>query len=255
MSILHSAQGRKRVRLACLLAGVWLAPYAWAYKTLLPACPDPAQCVQRSFAPLLQADQALRLQARVLEADTGNVVLDLDMMLASQRALYQVRQPQRFAGSRILQRGRQSWFFMPELAKPLPILPRQMAASELHLGLPLLMDWLQGTTFSELDTSALPLARVRLSAQSLHSAVRNVDYWWDTRTGQGVKAQEIDAAGGVLATMTLQFSGQSGLPDVPSEIKIRRRDGLCCDRDVQYRYAHVFTPPPLAFSLTDLVRP
>lgn len=244
-----------RLPLLCLFAGLSLGASVSAQSVPMSACPEMPACLLDSFFPRLQAGQALSVRTQIREAGASQALLELDLLLSPDRFLAEIIEPRRFGGIRILQHQRQSWLFMTQLARPVPVLPAQLAASDLWAGLPYLLGHARQVSAAHMQQDGHGARHLRLPTEANRSAAGWLDVWSDPLTGHAVRAEERNTDGVLIATLEISFSDRSGQERVPSEIRVRRLDGQCCDRDIGYSDARVVNPGMLAFSLTDLVRP
>lgn len=244
-----------RVPLLCLFAGLSLGASVGAQSVPMSACPEVPTCFLDSFFPRLQAGQALSIRTQIREAGASHALLELDLLLSPDRFLAEVIEPRRFSGIRILQHQRQSWLYMAQLARPVPVLPAQLAASDLWAGLPYMLARARHVSAAHLQQDGHGAWHLRLPTEADRSAAGWLDVWGDSATGRALRAEERNTDGVLIATLEMSFSDRSGQERVPSEIRVRRLDGQCCDRDIGYSDARVVNPGALAFSLTDLVRP
>ena len=255
MPISRAVSAFFRLPLLCLFAGLSLGASVGAQSVPMSACPEMPACLLESFFPRLQAGQALSVRTQIREAGASKALLELDLLLSPDRFLAEIVEPRRFGGIRILQHQRQSWLFMTQLARPVPVLPGQLAASDLWAGLPYLLGRARQQSAARMQEVEHGAWHLRLPTEADRSAAGWLDVWGDSATGRALRAEERNTDGVLLATLEMNYSGRSGQEQVPSEIRVRRLDGQCCDRDIGYSDARVVNPGALAFSLTDLVRP
>ncbi len=255
MLILRAVSACFRVHLVCFFAGLLLSTSVGAQSAPTLPCQEPSACFLGSFFPHLQDGQALSVRTLIREPGASHALLELDLLLSPGRALAEVIEPRRFGGSRILQHERQSWLYMTQLARPVPVLPAQLAASDLWAGLPYMLRRARQASSAQMQQDENGAWHLRLPADAAVPDTGALDLWWDQATGHALRAEERNAEGVLIATLEMRFSRLSGLDSVPSEIRMRRLDGHCCDRDIEYSDARVVSPGALAFSLTDLVRP
>lgn len=255
MPILRVVSACFRLHLVCFSIGLSLSASAGAQSAPSRPCQELPACFLSSFFPPLQAGQALSVRTQIREPGASRALLEMDLLLSPDRALAEVIEPRRFGGSRILQHERQSWLYMSQLARPVPVLPAQLAASDLWSGLPYMLRRARQAPVVGMQQDESGAWYLRLPADATSPGAGRLDFWWDQTTGHALRAEERNPDGVLVATLEMSFSRFSGLYNVPSEIRMRRLDGQCCDRDIAYSDARVVSPGALAFSLTDLVRP